>query len=62
MSRKVSTESIKRLMVEQPESEYRVLEDYWLARQVSKRQVNRSFIRRLRQCGKARNQEQRVDG
>jgi hypothetical protein len=57
MSRKVSVEPVKRLTVELPESEYRVLEDYCLARQESKRQVIRSFIRRLRQRGKDKNQE-----
>ncbi|MEP0820370.1 MULTISPECIES: hypothetical protein [Trichocoleus] len=57
MFRKISTEPIKRLTVELPESEYRVLEDYCLARQESKRQVIRSFIRRLRQRGRAKNQE-----
>lgn len=61
MSRKMSTEPLKRLTVELPESEYRVLEDYCLARQESKRQVIRSFIRRLRQRERNRNQEHRVD-
>jgi hypothetical protein len=57
MSRKVSAEPIKRLTVELSESEYRVLEDYCLARQESKRQVIRSFIRRLQRRERARNQE-----
>lgn len=48
MTRKVSTEPIRRLTVELPESEYKVLEAYCLEHQESKRQVIRSFIRRLR--------------
>ena len=49
MPRKVSTEPIKQLLVELPLSEYQALEDYCLERQETKRQVIRSFIRRLRQ-------------
>ncbi|NJP12236.1 MAG: CopG family transcriptional regulator [Leptolyngbyaceae cyanobacterium RU_5_1] len=48
MARKVSTEPVKRLTVELPESEYEILEQYCLERQETKRQVIRSFIRRLR--------------
>jgi hypothetical protein len=47
MPRKVSTEPIKRLTVELPESEYNLLEAYCLARQESKRQVIRALIQRL---------------
>ncbi|NET08546.1 MAG: CopG family transcriptional regulator [Symploca sp. SIO2B6] len=47
MPRKVSTESIRRLTVELPESEYLALEEYCVQRQETKRQVIRSFIRRL---------------
>jgi len=49
MSRKVSAESIKRLTVELPESEYAILERYCVARQETKRQVIRDCIRRLGQ-------------
>jgi hypothetical protein len=45
--RKISTEPIKQLLVELPLSEYQELEEYCLERQESKRQVIRSFIRRL---------------
>ncbi len=48
MARKVSTEPIKQLLVELPLSEYQALEDYCLERQETKRQVIRSFIRRLK--------------
>ncbi len=47
MSRKVSTEPIKRLNIELPLSEYKALEAYCQSRQETKRQVIRSFIRRL---------------
>jgi hypothetical protein len=47
MPRKVLAEPIKRLTVELPESEYKILEAYCLDRQETKRQVIRSFIRRL---------------
>ncbi|MBW4693485.1 MAG: CopG family transcriptional regulator [Lyngbya sp. HA4199-MV5] len=53
MPRKITTEPIKRLTVERPESEYKLLEVYCLEHQESKRQVIRSFIRRL-QRGKAK--------
>ncbi|UBF27485.1 hypothetical protein K9N68_05945 [Kovacikia minuta CCNUW1] len=62
MSRKVSAEPVKRLTVELPESEYQVLEDYCRSRQESKRQVIRSFIRRLRQREGVRNRESGVNG
>lgn len=52
MTKKGITEPIRRLTVELPESEYRLLEDYCLARQESKRQVIRSLIRRLRNKAK----------
>ena len=48
MPRKVSTEPIKQLLVELPLSEYKTLEEYCLERQETKRQVIRSFIRRLK--------------
>jgi hypothetical protein len=48
MSRKVAIEPIKRLTVELPESEYRILENYCLEQQETKRQVIRSFIRNLK--------------
>jgi hypothetical protein len=47
MVRKVLTEPIKRLTVELPESEYKLLESYCLEKQESKRQVIRSLIRTL---------------
>lgn len=49
MPRKVTTEPIKRLTVDLPESEYKILEDYCLERQETKRQAIRAFIRRLGQ-------------
>lgn len=52
MARKVSAEPIKRLTVELPESEYDALENYCLERQETKRQVIRSFIRRLKRAKK----------
>jgi hypothetical protein len=45
--RKISTEPIKQLLVELPLREYQELEEYCLERQETKRQVIRSFIRRL---------------
>ena len=48
MPRKILTESIKRLTVELPESEYKLLEDYCLKRQQSKRQVIRYLISELK--------------
>jgi hypothetical protein len=51
MPRKVSTEPIKRLTVELPESEYNLLEAYCLERQESKRQVIRALIQRLQRGG-----------
>ena len=48
MPRKVSTEPKKQLLVELPLSEYKTLEQYCLERQETKRQVIRSFIRRLK--------------
>ena len=48
MPRKVATEPIKQLLVELPLSEYKALEEYCLERQETKRQVIRSFIRRLK--------------
>ena len=47
MPRKVRTEPIRRLTVELPESEYKMLEDYCLERQETKRQTIRSLIRLL---------------
>lgn|GEM_PF-1502430 len=47
MPRKVLKESIKRLTVELPESEYKILETYCLEKQESKRQVIRFLIRSL---------------
>lgn len=47
MPRKVLTEPIKRLTVELPISEYKLLESYCLEKQESKRQVIRCFIRTL---------------
>jgi len=47
MPRKVSIEPTKQLLVELPLSEYEALENYCLKRQETKRQVIRSFIRRL---------------
>jgi len=49
MLKKITAEPVKRLTVELPESEYEILERYCMARQETKRQVIRSFIRRLRQ-------------
>ncbi|MEM9926700.1 MAG: CopG family transcriptional regulator [Cyanobacteria bacterium P01_D01_bin.50] len=48
MTRKVLTEPIKRLSVELPNSEYKILEEYCLEVQETKRQVIRSLIRSLR--------------
>jgi len=48
MPRKVLTEEIKRLSVELPTSEYRILEEYCLQNQETKRQVIRNFIRTLK--------------
>jgi len=53
MPRKITTEPIRRLTVELPESEYHWLEAYCLERQESKRQVIRTLLRRL-QRGKAK--------
>ncbi|MEM7590325.1 MAG: CopG family transcriptional regulator [Cyanobacteria bacterium P01_A01_bin.83] len=48
MPRKVLTESVKRLLVELPSSEYQILEEYCLQTQETKRQVIRTFIRTLK--------------
>jgi hypothetical protein len=57
MPRKVSTEPIKRLTVELPESEYNLLEAYCLERQESKRQVIRALIQRLEQQARGGKQD-----
>jgi hypothetical protein len=48
MPRKVTTEPVKRLMVELPESEYQALDEYCLDVQQTKRQVVRDLLRGLR--------------
>jgi hypothetical protein len=48
MPRKVTTEPIKRLTIELPEPEYKILENYCLEHQETKRQVIRSLIRSLK--------------
>ena len=48
MPRKVLTESIKRLLVELPSTEYKILEEYCLKKQEIKRQVIRNFIKNLK--------------
>lgn len=47
MPRKVTTEPIRRLTVELPESEYQALETHCLKQQETKRQVIRGFIHQL---------------
>lgn len=46
--RKTATEPYKQLMVELPLSEYQILEQYCQQRQETKRQVVRTWIRRLK--------------
>lgn len=53
MARKVLTEPVKRLTVELPESEYKLLETYCLETQESKRQVIRCCIRNLKNLNRA---------
>ena len=48
MPRKVLTETIKRLSIELPSSEYKLLEEYCLENQETKRQVIRCLIRTLK--------------
>ncbi len=48
MPRKMSTQPIRRLTVELPETEYNALEAYCLERQETKRQVIRALIRKLK--------------
>ena len=48
MPRKVTTEPIRRLTVELPESEYQCLEDYCQSQQTTKRQVIRQLIASLK--------------
>ena len=46
--KKQATETHKQLMVELPLSEYQILEQYCQQRQETKRQVVRTWIRRLK--------------
>ncbi|MBV6627214.1 MAG: CopG family transcriptional regulator [Rivularia sp. (in: Bacteria)] len=48
MPRKITTEPIKRLTIELPESEYRLLEEYCIKKQHTKRQVIRYLIQQLK--------------
>lgn len=48
MPRKVIGEPIKRLTIELPETEYNLLEEYCLNKQVTKRQAIRSLIQSLK--------------
>ncbi|WP_157229316.1 CopG family transcriptional regulator [Rivularia sp. PCC 7116] len=48
MPRKITTEPIKRLTIELPESEYRLLEEYCMKQQQTKKQVIRYLIQKLK--------------